>query len=112
MSPAKDITQLCLDMEEQTEVIDCTFFHGFPYTDIPDVSATVITITDGNDEIAQTVCKEVAKDIWAMRAKFLRELPDPKNGIPKRYLLEKVQLSLMNLLIIPGLAHQGTGLIY
>ncbi|KRF67597.1 MlrC domain protein [Bacillus sp. Soil768D1] len=109
MSPAKDITHLCLQMEEQTEVIDCTFFHGFPYTDIPDVSATVITITDGNDEIAQTVCKEVAKDIWAMRAKFLRELPDPKNGMLQALSIGECPIIINESSDNPGAGAPGDG---
>src|SRR5699024_7393750 len=33
-SPAKDINEICWKYEEEEDVIDCTFFHGFPYTDI------------------------------------------------------------------------------
>ena len=33
---AKDINELCWELEDKPGVVDCTFFHGFPFTDTPD----------------------------------------------------------------------------
>ena len=40
-------------------MIACTFVHGFPYSDIEECGASVVVITDGNQELAQ----ETANDI-------------------------------------------------
>ncbi|MFB7641417.1 M81 family metallopeptidase [Peribacillus butanolivorans] len=80
-SPAMDINELCWEWEKEQGVVDCTFFHGFPYTDIPDVGVSVTTITNGNPSLAQKVGNEVAKIIWEKRKEFRRDLPTPDDGI-------------------------------
>jgi microcystin degradation protein MlrC len=47
LDPARAVNALCADLERQPGVIDCTFFHGFPYTDIPQVGAPACPRTDG-----------------------------------------------------------------
>jgi microcystin degradation protein MlrC len=80
-SPAKDINELCWEWEKEQEILDCTFFHGFPYTDIPDVGVSVITITNGDPLLAQKVGSEVANTIWEKRMEFRPDLPTPEDGI-------------------------------
>ncbi|WHY74520.1 M81 family metallopeptidase [Fictibacillus enclensis] len=80
-SPAKDLNEICWEWEKKQDVVDCTFFHGFPYTDIPDVGVSVVTITNGKPSLAQQVGNEVAKMIWEKRMEFQTDLPNPEEGI-------------------------------
>src|SRR5699024_8598314 len=34
LSPMKELNAFCAEMEKRDGVIDCTIYHGFPYTDI------------------------------------------------------------------------------
>ncbi len=50
LQPGKRLNELCVEWEQRPGMIDCTIFHGFPYTDVPAVGMTVLTITDGNPD--------------------------------------------------------------
>ncbi|WP_249664319.1 M81 family metallopeptidase, partial [Lysinibacillus sp. D4B1_S16] len=46
LPPAKNINELCWAHEVSEKLIDCTFFHDFPYTNIPEVGVTGVTVTN------------------------------------------------------------------
>jgi microcystin degradation protein MlrC len=81
LSPAKDINELCWKMEALDSVIDCTFFHGFSQTDIPDMRAGVLAITDNDKELAEKIAKQCTEKVWELRDEFYIDLPGPKEGI-------------------------------
>lgn len=68
--PAKTVNALCAAQEEQPGILDCTFFHGFPYTDIPHVSTAIVAVADGDRELARRAATEVARQVWDMREEF------------------------------------------
>ena len=76
-----DILEMCQHLEKEPGVLDVTFMHGFPYTDNRHVGAHVVVITDNDEELARSVGKRAAADIWARRAEVLVDLPQPKDAI-------------------------------
>lgn len=68
--PAKAVNALCREVEQQNGVIDCTFFHGFPYADNPLVGAHVVCTANGDEALAQAGAKRVAQWIWDHRDAF------------------------------------------
>ncbi|MFC5449924.1 M81 family metallopeptidase [Paenibacillus aestuarii] len=80
-SPAKDINERCWTWEQEENVIDCAFFHGFPYTDTPDVSASILTITNDNPELAKLISEDVAIYLWEKREEFTPTIISPEEGI-------------------------------
>jgi microcystin degradation protein MlrC len=83
LSPAKDINNICWAMEGKKDVVDCTFFHGFPYTDIPDLGVSVLTVTNNDPELAKSISKEVGSHIWEVKDQFFPHMASPKEGIRK-----------------------------
>lgn len=83
LSPAKDINNICWSMEGKKDVVDCTFFHGFPYTDIPDLGVSVLTVTNNDPELAKSISKEVGSHIWEVKDQFFPHMASPKEGIRK-----------------------------
>ena len=81
LSPAKDINEICWEWEKQPSVIDCTFFHGFSQTDLPDMRVGVLTITDNDPELAERICEDVTAKIWERRHEFYIEHPGPSEGL-------------------------------
>lgn len=81
LPPAKTVNGACWAKEGEPRVLDCTFFHGFPYADVPVVGTSVLTITDGDEELARRVSQEVAEDVWKMREDFFPEMPSPEEGL-------------------------------
>ncbi len=76
--PAADIRDRCLAAEKQAGVIDASFFHGFPYTDIGATGASVVVITDNDPELARQIATEIAQEVWARRSDFIVESLTPE----------------------------------
>jgi len=81
LSPAKDINEACYKWEKEPGVLDCAFFHGFPYTDTPDVGVSIISVVDGDKELAKRVTEDVAKLVWEKRDEFALHILSPAEGI-------------------------------
>ncbi|MCB1694216.1 MAG: M81 family metallopeptidase [Pseudomonadales bacterium] len=56
--------------ENADDVIDVSWFHGFPYADTPHVGTHIMVTTTGSRERAEQVGKSVATGIWKNREKF------------------------------------------
>lgn len=65
-----DVQQLSKRLvEENEELLDATFFHGFAYADVAFAGASVVTVAR-TDEAAQRFAKEIARYAWSRRADF------------------------------------------
>lgn len=78
VAPASVIRDACLAAEAHPDVIDCTFFHGFPYTDIAEVGASIVVTTNGDREAARRVAAEIATRLWDKRDDFRAESLTPE----------------------------------
>ena len=45
-------------------------FYGFPWSDVPDVGATVHVMTNNDPELADTIADDMAEFIWRVREEF------------------------------------------
>lgn len=68
--PAKEVKDRCLALEAERGLIDCSFFHGFPYTDTPLVGSRITATADGDVELARKCAQEVAAYLWDKRDEF------------------------------------------
>jgi microcystin degradation protein MlrC len=68
--PAEQINARCAEVERRPGIIDCTFFHGFPYADGFDVGARIVCTTDDAPELARDAAREVAAHVWGHREHF------------------------------------------
>lgn len=79
--PAKTVNELCWELEAQPGIIDCTFFHGFPFTDTPQVGAHIVVTTEGDPALAARTAKTVARHVWAHREDFRAEAETPETAV-------------------------------
>jgi microcystin degradation protein MlrC len=79
--PVRSVNAFCQELERRPGVIDVTFFHGFSHTDIPDMSASVLAITDGDPELARQLAREVARHVWGRRTEFDRVRPGAEAAV-------------------------------
>jgi len=55
---------------------------GFAYADVPDVGATVMVVTNNNQQLADEIADDMSDYIWRVRKQFAgRKLPKPKEGV-------------------------------
>jgi microcystin degradation protein MlrC len=72
--PGRWVNAVCGEWESTPGVLDCTFFHGFPYTDSPHAGASVLVTADGSDGPARQAADDVAARVWEMRRAFLPDV--------------------------------------
>ena len=66
----KEMLEKMLAAESESGVIDVSWFHGFPYTDIPEVGGHIVVTTKGDREQAQKIARRMAKVLWDDRESF------------------------------------------
>lgn len=108
-SPAKDVNELCWKWETRPGVLDCTFFHGFPQTDIPSPCASVLVTTDGNLPLARRAAGEVARYVWDVREQFLPDLTSPPEAIRQALAAEGQPVVIYEPADNPGGGAPGDG---
>lgn len=81
--PAAQVNQICWEWEKRTGMLDCTFYHGFPYTDAPDVGVSVLAVADGDEALALAAqaAQEAARAIWELRDEFNTAHVSPAEGL-------------------------------
>lgn len=68
--PAHEVQQKALSLEqEDPDLLRSTFFHGFPYSDIPQASVSVVTMAR-TQECADRCAQAIARFAWDMRREF------------------------------------------
>lgn len=68
--PAHKVQTLCYRLPAEREgLFDVTFFHGFPYSDIPEACVSVTAVAD-TQQAADEAAMEVARYAWSIRKEF------------------------------------------
>jgi microcystin degradation protein MlrC len=70
---ARAMNERCWALEERPGVVDCTLFHGFPYTDTPLVGAHIYATAHDDRELARATAREAARALWDARDSFRPE---------------------------------------
>jgi microcystin degradation protein MlrC len=109
LSPAKDINDLCWEWESGPGVVDVSFVHGFPHTDIPGICASVVATTNDDPELAERAAKAVAQRIWEMREQFLQQLPDGPEAVRQALAAEARPVVIAEVSDNPGGGAPGDG---
>lgn len=88
LEPGKRLNELCWQWEQRPGLLDCTIFHGFPYTDVPAVGMSVVTLADGDADLAREAGKGVARAVWAAREEYRLKSLTPQEAIAEALAVE------------------------
>jgi microcystin degradation protein MlrC len=66
----KEMLAMVLAAEAKAQVIDISWFHGFPYSDVPQVGSQVAVTSRTDRAKAGAIAAQVAGSIWVQRDKF------------------------------------------
>jgi microcystin degradation protein MlrC len=86
--PAKAVNEVCQELEQLPGVVDVTFFHGFPYTDIPQVGVHFVAIANGDRALARDCARKAARWVWDHRSDFRPDTLTPEEAIAKALAVE------------------------
>jgi microcystin degradation protein MlrC len=54
-------------LESKENVLSVSFVHGFPWSNVPEVGAKILVVTDGNRDMAEHLAADLASEIWQAR---------------------------------------------
>ena len=82
VSPAMEIMEHARRWEDRRPDVFVSVAFGFAYADVPDVGATVMVVTNQNQNLADEIADDMAEYIWRMRKVFAGKiLPKTKEGV-------------------------------
>ena len=61
-------------LQQQPGMINVSCLYGFPYSDVAEMGATVLAVSEHSREQAESVAKQMAQFWWDMRAEFTGQL--------------------------------------
>jgi microcystin degradation protein MlrC len=106
--PARQVNERCWEWESKG-LLDVTFVHGYPHTDVPIISASVIAVADGDRDLARQAAEDVAGMIWEMREEFRTELPQPDEAIREALEQDGQPVVIAEVSDNPGGGSPGSG---
>src|SRR5439155_16959068 len=62
---------------------------AFPYADVPEMGASTVVVTDGDEHLAQRMANELAEQWWHRRAEFVGRLVSVEDAITRAAGLEQ-----------------------
>ena len=81
-SPSMDIMERARRWEAREPGAVVSVFYGFPWADVPDVGATVMVMTNDDQELADRIADDMADYIWRVRASFAGgQYPQPDAAV-------------------------------
>lgn len=75
--PMRSFVRHLAEVERRPGVLSVSFGHGFPWSDVPEAGARVWVVTDGDDDLARTTARELAAEVWRLRAAAI----PPRTGL-------------------------------
>jgi len=78
---AEQVNQVCRQVAARENLVECAWFHGFPYADIAMPCPVVVCTADNDAERAQRCADEIAQWIWDHRQAFLPHIVAPANAV-------------------------------
>lgn len=82
VSPAMEIMERARRWECQYRDAYVSVAFGFAYADVPDVGATVMVVTNNDQQLADKIADDMSNYIWRMRKVFAgKKLPKTKEGV-------------------------------
>lgn len=82
VSPAMEIMEKARRIEERYPGVYVSVAFGFAYADVPDAGATIMVITNDNQEWADEIADDMNDYIWRQRLAFAgKKLPKTKEGV-------------------------------
>jgi len=82
VSPAMEIMERARRWECQHNDVYVSVAFGFAYADVPDVGATVMVVTNNDQELADKIADDMSDYIWRIRKEFAgNKLPRTREGV-------------------------------
>ena len=80
-APMSELLELTRSVESGMGLASASLVEGFPYADVPQMGMAVVTVSDGNVDVAAEAAIRIASAIWERRAELTTTLPSPARAL-------------------------------
>jgi microcystin degradation protein MlrC len=109
LDPARAANTVCAAMEARPGMVDCTFFHGFGYADVPIVGVHIVATANRDRDLARSCAREVARWVWARREEFGPTTFSPEEAIVRALAVDGGPVVINEAADNPGGGAPGDG---
>ena len=65
--PTRSFVDKLQALEGKDGILSISFAHGFPWGDVPEASAKILVVSDGDEAKAAALAETLGREVWAMR---------------------------------------------
>jgi len=65
--PTRSFVDKLQALEGANGILSVSFAHGFPWGDVPEASAKILVVADGDEVEAAALAESLGREVWAMR---------------------------------------------
>ena len=65
--PTRSFVDSLQSLEGKDGILSISFAHGFPWGDVPEASAKILVVSDGDLSKASALAEQLGKEVWDMR---------------------------------------------
>ncbi len=81
--PLRSIMEDAASLEGQNGILAASVAAGYPYADVHEMGPSVIVVTDGDPELAQSEAGRLALRMWKVRDRIRIDLPNPAEAVAR-----------------------------
>jgi len=75
--PLSEVISQALALEQDGTILHGSIYPVQPWMDTEDVASSVLIVTNGDQDLARSICDRLAHDFWDRRAQFVPEMVAP-----------------------------------
>jgi microcystin degradation protein MlrC len=79
--PMAEVMARARELEARDGVLKVNVFPGFSRSDVPSMGFSIPVVADGDVDAARTAARDLAREVWAMRERFVGDFPDPGEAV-------------------------------
>ena len=95
--PMDEVLRLIHEIERRPGILSATISTGFPWSDIPNMGASVIVVADGDRSRAQAAADEVGDWIWSRRERWHKQPPSVRAAIAEGQSINRFPIMLADM---------------
>lgn len=100
--PMKSLMNKVFAWETKKDVIAISFLQGFRLADIPDMSVSLLAVTDGNKMLAQEIVEDLSKEVLEKKHLFQRQPIPLVNAVERAIAAPEGPIILADISDNPG----------
>lgn len=85
MGVSADIKRKLVELEQDRRVLSAGVATVQPWLDIPGFGSSAIVVTDGSAELADSLARNLAEQLWSRRAEYMTELVSVEEAVARAH---------------------------